>query len=85
MKIGTVTEQRHPEGVVRAVFLVVGLTGSLCVIAFGCACHALWLREISLVAVTGFLFTSSAVALYGGFFRNELLRSMFSTFVFEDG
>jgi len=85
MKIETVTELRHPGGVVRAVILAAGLTVSLCVIGFGCACYALWVREISLVAVTGFLFNLCAVALYGCFLRNGLLRSMVSTFVIEDG
>lgn len=85
MKIETVTELRHPVVVVRAVILAAGFIGSLCVIAFGCACYALWVREISLVAVTGFLFTLCAVALYGGFLRNGLLRSMVSSFVFENG
>ena len=81
---GKSIERRHPASLVRAVTLSATFVGSLCLIAVGSLCHALWMRESALIAITSLLFAASGAALYAGFFRNGLVRSMGSTFVLED-
>ncbi len=84
MSTVSVTEWKHPTSVVNGVYLAATFVGLLTLVAFGAICHALWMRERSLTAITSVLFAVSTAALYAGFFHNGLLRSMGSTFVLED-
>ncbi len=66
MSTVSVTEWKHPTSVVNGVYLAATFVGLLTLVAFGAMCHALWVRESPLIAITSVLFAASSAALYGG-------------------